>query len=59
MFYFYHGTTIEAFESILQAKRIYGALDLPTHLKHHIRMNADTDYVFTNLHRLHQGQTRA
>ena len=50
MFYFYHGTTLEAFASILQTKHIYGALNLPTDLKHHIRMGGDTNYVFTNIY---------
>lgn len=50
MFYFYHGTSLEAFASILKTKRIYGALNLPTHLKQYIRMGGDTNYVFTNIY---------
>ena len=50
MFYFFHGTTLEAFASILQYGRIFAPNELPDYLKHHVRMRGDPGYVFTNIY---------
>lgn len=50
MFYFFHGTSMEAFENILKEKYMYSSKYLNKVAPKYVRTNIDIDYVFTNIY---------